>query len=197
MLICCRRWSTSAAPATGWRGTMRRTWRCSGSRWRWRPTAAPSSPTCWFVHTLNPLSLPKVVEAACSSAAVPSVGWYRHSVHRQINSLTSAQWKLVEQQAAHRLPEASRCLCCRECHITGDSFHRDWRGARHRACATCVQCHLFRLTQQTAMQVVYKPFMATMLAEIANATAPASASAWITRILDALPKDNLDAGGHL
>ena len=44
-------------------------------------------------------------------------------------------------------------------------------------------------------QVVYKPFMAAMLAEIANTTAPAPPGAWITRILDALPKDNLDAGG--
>ena len=46
-----------------------------------------------------------------------------------------------------------------------------------------------------AMQVVYKPFMAAMLADIANATAPAPPGAWITRIMDALPKDNLDAGG--
>ncbi len=48
-----------------------------------------------------------------------------------------------------------------------------------------------------AMQVVYKPFMAAMLAEVANATVPAPPGAWITRILDALPKDNLDAGGDL
>jgi hypothetical protein len=41
---------------------------------------------------------------------------------------------------------------------------------------------------------VYKPFMAQMLAEIANATAPAPPGAWIGRILDALPKTNLNAG---
>lgn len=43
--------------------------------------------------------------------------------------------------------------------------------------------------------MVYKPFMAQMLAEVANATAPAPPGAWISRILNALPRDNLDAGG--
>jgi hypothetical protein len=44
------------------------------------------------------------------------------------------------------------------------------------------------------LQVVYKPFMAQMLADIANTTAPAAPTAWVGRILDVLPRDNLNAG---
>lgn len=44
------------------------------------------------------------------------------------------------------------------------------------------------------LQVVYKPFMAQLLADIGNSTVPAPPGAWIGRILDALPRDNLDAG---